>query len=178
MCWKTSNKLSSRLNWRNSIQLNIYCTGTLLQAHCTMPDLTKFVLRRFSHVWFFVIPWSVACQAPLSMGFPRRESWSGLPFPPPGDLPIPGSEPLTPVAPALACRFFTTEPPGKLLKPNWLSSYCVPDAKYLTILYLKLAAHWISSSILRCGFMTPFYRGRYGGWEVLNHLGSETQTRV
>ena len=38
-----------------------------------------------------VIPWTVACQAPLSMGFSRQEYWSGLPFPSPGDLPNPGS---------------------------------------------------------------------------------------
>ena len=49
-------------------------------------------------------------QAPLSMGFPRQEYWSGLPCPPPGDLPDPGIEPASP---ALAGRFFTTEPPGK-----------------------------------------------------------------
>ena len=41
----------------------------------------------------FATPWTVACQAPLSMGFPREEYWSGLPFPPPGDLPSPGTEP-------------------------------------------------------------------------------------
>ena len=40
-------------------------------------------------------PWTVAPQAPLSMGFPRQENWSGLPFPSPGDLPIPGIEPLS-----------------------------------------------------------------------------------
>ena len=40
-----------------------------------------------SHVWLFVIPWTVARQAPLSMGFSRQEYWSGLPFPSPGDLP-------------------------------------------------------------------------------------------
>ena len=39
-----------------------------------------------SHVWVFVTPWTVACQAPLSMGFFRQEYWSGLPYPPPGDL--------------------------------------------------------------------------------------------
>ena len=39
---------------------------------------------------YFGTPWPVACQAPLSMGFPRQEYWSGLPFPPPGDLPDPG----------------------------------------------------------------------------------------
>ena len=45
-------------------------------------------------------PWTVARQAPLSVGFSRREYWSGLPFPPPGDLPEPGTEPVSPVSPA------------------------------------------------------------------------------
>ena len=55
-------------------------------------------------------PWIVACRASLSTGFPRQKYWSGLPFPSPGDLPDPGIEPASP---ALAGRFFTTEPPGK-----------------------------------------------------------------
>ena len=58
----------------------------------------------------FVTPWTVTCQAPLSMGFSRQEYWSGLSFPSPGDLPDPGIEP---VSPSLVARFFTTEPPGK-----------------------------------------------------------------
>ena len=57
-------------------------------------------------------PWVVAQMAPLSMGFPRHEYWSGLPFPPPGHLPDPGTEPASP---ALAGGFFTAEPPGKPL---------------------------------------------------------------
>ena len=56
-------------------------------------------------------PWIVAHQAPLSLGFPRQEYWSGVPLPPPGDLPDPGVEPRSP---ALAGGFFTPEPPGKL----------------------------------------------------------------
>ena len=52
----------------------------------------------------FVTPWTAARQAPLSMGFSRQEHWSGLPCPPPGDLPHPGIEPKSP---ALAGRFFT-----------------------------------------------------------------------
>ena len=55
-------------------------------------------------------PWTIARQAPLSMGLLRQEYWSGLPFPSPGDHPDPGFEPAFPV---LAGRFFTTEPPGK-----------------------------------------------------------------
>jgi len=47
------------------------------------------------------------------MRFSRREYWNGLPIPPPGDLPYPGIKPTSPTSPALADRFFTTEPPGK-----------------------------------------------------------------
>ena len=54
----------------------------------------------------------VALQAPLSVGFSMQEYWSGLPFPPPGNLPHPGIEPLSPVAAALAAGFFTIEPYG------------------------------------------------------------------
>ena len=63
------------------------------------------------------IPWTVPRQAPLSMGFPRQEYWSGLPFPSPRYLPDPGIEPASP---ALAGRFFTTEPPGK---PNLVVAF-------------------------------------------------------
>ena len=66
------------------------------------------VLSRFSHVRFFVTPWTVAHQAPLSIGFSRQEYWSGLPFPTPGDLPDPGIKPTSLRSPALAGRFFTT----------------------------------------------------------------------
>ena len=53
-------------------------------------------------------PWTVARQALLSMGFSRQEYWSGLPFPPAGDLPAPGTQLLSPVPPALAGEFFNT----------------------------------------------------------------------
>ena len=61
----------------------------------------------------FVTPWTAALQASLSMGFPRQEYWSGFPSSSPGHLPDPGTEPTSPLAPALAGGFFTTEPPGK-----------------------------------------------------------------
>ena len=65
-----------------------------------------------AHVQLFVTPWTVAHQAPLSMGFSKQEYWSGLPFPPPGDPPNPG------IKPHLLCllqagSFFTIVPPGK-----------------------------------------------------------------
>ena len=65
-----------------------------------------------SRVRLFATPWIIAHQAPLSMGFSRQEYWSGLPFPPLGDLPDPGTEHASPESLALAGRLFTTEPPG------------------------------------------------------------------
>ena len=55
-----------------------------------------------SLVQLLEIPWTVACQAPLSMEFSRQEYWNGLPFPPPGDLPNPGIKLTSPASPALA----------------------------------------------------------------------------
>ena len=69
----------------------------------------------FSHVWLFVMLWSVAHQAPLSMGFCRQEYWSGLPCSPPGDLPDPGVEPMSLTCAVLASGFFTS---STAWKPN------------------------------------------------------------
>ena len=57
--------------------------------------------------------WTIARQAPVSIGFPRQEYGSVLPFPSPGDLPDPGIKPGSVVCPVLAGEFFTTAPPGK-----------------------------------------------------------------
>ena len=67
------------------------------------------VVQSLTRVLLFVTPWTATCQAPLSMGFPRQEYWSGLP----GDLPDPGIKSASLASPALAGRFFTSEPPGK-----------------------------------------------------------------
>ena len=61
---------------------------------------------RFSSVWYFVTLWTIAQQVPLSMRFSRQEYWSGLPFPTPGNLSNPGTEPGSLEAPALAGGFF------------------------------------------------------------------------
>ena len=61
-----------------------------------------------SPVRLCVTPGPVALQDPLCMEFSRQEYWSGLPFPPPGDLPNPGVEPTSPLSPALAGGFFAT----------------------------------------------------------------------
>ena len=67
-------------------------------------------VKPLSHVQLFVTPWSVAYQAPPSMGFSRQWYWSGSPFPSPGDLPNPGIEPRSPTLQADA---LPSEPPGK-----------------------------------------------------------------
>ena len=69
----------------------------------------KLKVKSLSHVQLFADLWTVAYQAPPSMGFSRQEYWSGLPFPSPGDLPNPGMEP----SPALRADALTSEPPGR-----------------------------------------------------------------
>ena len=90
--------------------------------HAAIETLVVFVGSP-SRVRLSATPWTVAPQPPLSMGFSRQEYWSGLPGPPPGDLPDPGIEPSSP---ALAGGFFTTEPPHRML-PN--EYYVGPPAK-------------------------------------------------
>ena len=78
------------------------------------PVVCECMLSHFSHVRLFATPWTVAHQAPLSMGFSRQGYWSGLPCPPPGDLPNAGIKPESLASLTLAGGFFTTSPPGKL----------------------------------------------------------------
>ena len=72
------------------------------------PGLCMLLLSRFSHVQLSATLWTVAFQAPLSMGFSRQEYWSGLPCPPPGDPPNPGIETMSLMSAALAGGFLTT----------------------------------------------------------------------
>ena len=85
----------------------------LVEAHGI--QFPACMLSRFSRVRFFVTPWTVAYQTPLSMGFSRQEHWRGLHCPPPGDLPDPG---IKPVSPAVQADSLPVEPPGKLLVPD------------------------------------------------------------
>ena len=94
-------------------QLSYQATKALGCGRDALPWYNLHVLA-LSRVQLFATPCIVAPQAPLSMGFPRPEYWSGLPFPTQGDLPDPG---IKPTSLALAGSFFTTEPPGKPLMP-------------------------------------------------------------
>ena len=74
-------------------------------------------------------PWTTACQVSMSMQFPRQEYWSGLPCPPPGDLPGPGIKPMSPASPALQANFLSTELPGK---PRYLYHFLVSITYWAT----------------------------------------------
>ena len=82
-------------------------------------------VKSLSRVQLFATPWTVAHQAPPSMGFSRQEYWSGLPFPSPEDLPNPGIEPRSP---ALRADALTSEPPwtrvGELDSANHYIYHC------------------------------------------------------
>ena len=87
----------------------------------TREDFTRHIINyklcfacMLNRVRFFVTSWSVACQASLSMEFSRQEYWSELPFSAPEDLPDPRTEAAFPATLAIAGRFFTTAPSGKL----------------------------------------------------------------
>ena len=86
-------------------------------------------MKSLSHIRLFATPWTVAYQAP-SMGFSRKEYWSGLLFPSPGDLPDPG---IKPGSPALQADALSSEPPGKMIQPLWRTVQ-----KFLKKLEIKL----------------------------------------
>ena len=102
-----------------SIKLSVWYLPAYHPVECMWLVYNLFVLRRYlcavsfvclcvqllSCVRLFVAPWTVAHQVSLFMGFYRQESWGGLPFPTPGDLPNSGIEPTSPASPALAGRF-------------------------------------------------------------------------
>ena len=71
-------------------------------------DVGVWVLRHFSNLRLSAIPWTIACQAPLSVGFSRQEYWTGLSCPLPGDLLDPGIKPSSLTSPELAGGFYTT----------------------------------------------------------------------
>ena len=97
---------------------------------CLVEYIYVCVLSCFRHVWLFAALWTVARQAPLSVGFSRQERWSGLPCPPPGSRPSPGVKPASPRSPALAGEFFATSATTHMYvcaRPieNWTHVSCV-----------------------------------------------------
>ena len=92
---KQSNSQTQRWKWSQELREGM--NGALFNGH-------PLVMCVFSCVPFFVTPWTVALQPPPSMEFSRQEYWSGLPFPPPGDLPDPWIQPTSLASPAPLSR--------------------------------------------------------------------------
>ena len=114
-----------------------------------------------SHVRLFKTLWTIARQAPLSLGFSRQEYWRGLPFSSPGDLPDSGIESRSPVSPALQADSLLCEPPGEprllhlpfvygtIQESGSLKSLlpCAPQLSGVSV----LCSHFLSSSGLPVG---------------------------
>ena len=101
---------------------------------------------------FFATPWTVACQAPLSIGFHREEHWIGLPFPPPGDLPNPGIKPASPVSKWI------------LGKPQWIPIIMIK----LTVLSAGYLSWPIPAPQDVCGFSIFTSPRLSGPWSYMN----------
>ena len=111
-----------------------------------------------SLVWLFATPWTVACQAPLSMGFSRQEYWSGLPFPSPGHLPDSEMKSTSLMSPALAGWFFTIVPPGKS-RGRVLGPF-----SYSMLSWGRVEVRWLKNSIfLAKKFQLCFQKLDYRG---------------
>ena len=99
-------------------------------SHWEIQDDDDEVTCMLSREQIFVTPWTVAHQAPLSVGLPRQEYWSGLPFPPPGGVPDPRIKPSSPASPAL--RLYSLP----------LSHLRIPDKGTPSCLFLHRASFW------------------------------------
>ena len=106
--------------------------------------------QSLSHVQLLATPRTVALQVPLSMGSPRQEYWSGLPFPTPGDLPNPGIEPASP---ALADGFFTTSTTWEAPRMQHSKLFSVKFGR--SVMSDSLQPHGLQHARLPCPSPTP-----------------------
>ena len=114
--WTTREVLPS-LFWSSSFT-NFRTLSRLLE--CLICSRRACVLSHFRWVWPFVTPWTETCRDPLSTGFSRQESWSGLPCPPPWDLFTPGIEPTSLRTPIWQVGFYHKHHLGS---PNMLYTH-------------------------------------------------------
>ena len=108
-------------------------------------------VKSLSYVQLFATPWTVTYQVPLSIGFSRQEYWSGLPFPPPGDLPNPGVEPRSPTLQADA---LLSEPPGK---PHTIV-YRLQSHTFVCFMYF---GRWVLHTKTSINFSHPHFHSLY-----------------
>ena len=126
--------------------------SNLCLLHWQADSLPLCVLSHFNHGWLFVIPWTVAHQAPLSMVFSRQEHWSGLPFSSPGNLADPGIEPMSLNMSCIGRHFLyhycqlgsllIIEPPGKCWVKLGVSILFIDTFEYVR-------ERWLLTNILK-----------------------------
>ena len=116
--------IAASLNWGDRGRESRYTYNFTGRITKRRKVCRKWKWKSLRLVKLFATPWTVACQAPLSMEFSRQEFWRGLPFPSQGDLPNPGIEPGSPALQADSLPLEYAE--RKSLKTRWISpwSYC------------------------------------------------------
>ena len=134
--------------------------------------LIRVSVKSLSRVRLFATSWTVAYQAPPSIGFSRQEYWSGLPFPSPGDLPNPGMEPGSP---ALEADTLTSEPPGKCsnVKQCFLS-FCESESVSHSVMLDSLQSHGLRSTrlLFSCNSLARILE-----WVAISFSGGSSQPR-
>ena len=151
-----------------------YLFRLVLSFHVNFNLKVKVKVKSLSPVWLFVILWTVAYQASLSMGFSRQEYWSGLPCPSPKDLPDPGIEPGSP---ALEADALTSEPCMSFKWDNWLRilfSLCLITKVNKFLLFL----FWCCLAAQSCLTLCDPKDCSMPGFPVLHQLPELTQTHV
>ena len=120
--WCLSFILSAQTQYKELWHLSHTCRWEMSAVRLSK-QFACCMLSRFSCVQICATLWTAACQATLSMGFCRKEYWSGLLCPTPADLPNPGIEPMSPMSPAFTGGFFTTsttwEAPNSYKERSW-----------------------------------------------------------
>ena len=125
LCHCHFNKISTTQSYE-WLRLSLVPELNLLLRRLQIQWSTVKKVKLLSRVQLFAAPWTVAYQAPLSMGFSRQEYWSRFPFPSPGDLPNPGIEPWSPTSQA---DTLTSELPGSTVNFHLLSWGLIQDLK-------------------------------------------------
>ena len=133
-------------------QILMHCCGIRGNSMEASQKIKKYNYRNacvLSHVWFFATPWTAACQSPVSTGFFQQEYWSGLPSPPPGDLPNPEIKPVSPTSPALQADCLLLSPRGSIRITIWPeNSACGDVVKAVKSLSWRCLRHNAHGSII------------------------------
>ena len=129
-----SKKITSRTMLFKNCNCSMYCYTIISESVSVQWEKRRkyvhvCVLSRFSPVRLFATSGTVTCQAPLSIGFSRQKYWSGLPCPPPGNLPNPGIEPVSRTSPAFQADSLPLSHWGSPSCPQKLGKLCY----YMTI---------------------------------------------